>query len=219
MAASDLTLPATVAAELAGGVTSADSRLPRLIAAASAAILRHLNRPQLHYSAAYEETLAGHGRHRLVLGLCPVLDVTSVTIDGSTISADSYELEDAEAGLLYRSARWPWTGYTRGGLPPQTDRDAGSEEACITVTYEGGYVTPAQAAEVGWAGPARSLPYDLEEACVQAVVNLYRRGGDAAGIASESLGAYSVSYRIPDGAGGLLPDSVLAQLARYVRPL
>lgn len=220
MAASDLTLPATVAAELGGDVVAGDSRLPRLIAAASGAILRHLGRPQLHYAAAYTESLPGHGRQRLVLGLTPVLDVTSVVIDGVTLSADDYELEDADAGLLYRLACWPWTGVYRGGLPPQLDRDAGSERAVIVVTYEGGWVTPAQATGAGWTGPVRSLPYDLEEACVQTVVGLYRRGGLDPSIASESLGDYSVSFRAPNlaaGSGGVIPESALALLAPYRR--
>lgn len=216
MAASDLTLPATVATEL--GVSAGDERLPRLVAVASAAILRHLNRRQLHYAEAYVETLAGHGRPRLVLGLTPVLDVASVTVDGATLEATGYEVEDAEAGLLYRDGGWPWTGALRGGLPPQNDRGAGSEKAVIAVTYEGGYVTPAQATSAGWAGPARSLPYDLEEAAVQTAVQLYRRGGQQGDIAAESLGDYSVSYRAVS-LGGVIPDAVLPLLARYVRPL
>lgn len=224
MAASDLTLPATVATELGGDVVSGDARLPRLISVASGAILRHLGRPQLHYSAAYAESLPGHGRPRLVLGLTPVLDVASVVVDGVTLSADDYELEDADAGLLFRLAGWPWTGVYRGGLPPQLDRDAGSERAAIVVTYEGGWVSPAQAATVGWAGPARSLPYDLEEACVQTVVGLYRRGGLDPNVASEALGDYSVSYRAPNaivgvgvGVGGIIPDSAVVMLAPYRR--
>lgn len=220
MAASDLTLPATVATELGGDVVAGDARLPRLIAAASGAILRHLGRPQLHYTAAFEERLPGHGRPRLVLGLTPVLEVTSVVIDGVTLAAADYEIEDADAGLLFRLAGWPWTGVFRGGLPPQLDRDAGSERAAIVATYEGGWVTPAQATSEAWAGPVRSLPYDLEEACVQTVVGLYRRGGLDPSIASEALGDYSVSFRSPNlaaGAGGVIPESALALLAPYRR--
>lgn len=219
MPASDLTLPATVATELGGDVSAGDARLPRLVAAASAAILRYLGRPQLHYSDAFVETLPGHGRPRLVLGLTPVTSVGSVVIDGLALSSADYELEDAEAGLLFRQAGWPWTGSYRGGLPPQTDRAAGSERACIVVTYAGGYVTPAQATGAGWAGPSRSLPYDLEEACVQTVVGLYRRGGSDPNVASEALGDYSVSFRAPSAAGGvgIIPENALALLLPYRR--
>lgn len=214
MADSDLTLAATVATEL--GVASNDARLPRLIAAASAAICGYLDRKRLHYAAAYEEAVAGYGTQRLLLSLTPIVDVDSVEYAGATLDASTYSVEDAEAGILFRESLWPWTGRLRGGLPPQGDRDAGSEAATIKATYDGGWVTPAQAATQGWAGPARSLPYDIEEACVQTVAGLYRRGGADPLIQSESLGDYSVSYR-GIGAGGIIPDHVLSILDRYKR--
>ena len=214
MAASDLTLPATVATELGGGVQSSDPRLPRLIAVASNAILQHLNRKQLHYAAGFEESLAGYGTPRLLLSLTPVLSVTEVLLDGTEVDPASYSIEDADAGILRHSNCWAWTGVNRGGLPPQTDRAAGSERPAYALTYTGGYVTPAQAAG---GGPARSLPYDLEEACIQAVVALYRGNGRDPEVASEALGAYSVSYR--GQVGGIVPDKMLPLLARYVRPV
>lgn len=57
----------------------------------------------------------------LVLSLYPVVDVVSVTMNGS---AADYEL-DAEAGLLYLTAGY-WSGT-------------------IVVTYSGGYVLPSEA--------------------------------------------------------------------------
>jgi len=70
-------------------------------------------------------------------------------------------------------------------------------------------------------GP-RTLPYDLEQACIDGVVSLYRQRGTDGHIASEALGDASVSYRavntaIGTGSGGMLPDHVLAQLAAYRR--
>lgn len=214
---SDLTLPATVATEL--GVEAGDPRLPRLIAAASSAILGATRRSRVHYDAARVEKCPGHGRPRLVLELTPVLSVGSVVMpDGSALSVGDYSLEEPEAGFLYRAGGWPFTGAARAGLPPASDPAVGSEAATITVTYAGGWVTPAQAMKNGWAGPARSLPYDLEEACVQLCTNLYRSGGQAQNVASESLGDYSVSYA--DRARvGALTQSIQDLLTRYVRPL
>jgi hypothetical protein len=212
----DLTLPATVAAEL--GIASSDARLPRLIAAASAAIRAHLGRPQLHYSAAYVEKVAGFGGPRLVLGLTPVGAIASIVLgDGSTVTASEYTLEDAQAGLVYRTGCWPWTGLVRPGLL-YSDPAMGTEKAEITVTYAGGWVTPAQAGSNGWTGPAQSLPADIEEAAVQTVVGLYRRGGLDPSIASEGLGDYSVSYRAEDPSlGSALPARALQLLAPYRR--
>lgn len=212
MADADLTTVAVVADVL--GVSASDSRLPRLIGAASDAIRAHLGRPQLHYSAAYVERLAGHIEQvRLWLGLPAVASVASVVLpDGSSLASSEYSLE--EGAYLYRASGWPYTGLVRAGLLYDAAA-VGTERPSIVVTYAGGWVTPAQTG-------TRTLPYDLEEAAVQAVVAMYRRGGVDPNIASESLGDYSVSYKNPNaligvGAGGLLPDAVLAQIDRYRR--
>lgn len=206
---SDLTLPATVATELAGGVLSSDPRLPRLISVASEAIARHLDR-QLHYVAAITEKVKGYGRPRLLLNVTPIVSIASVTLDDGSVVTD-YVREDDVAGILYRRAGWPNTGLSRGGLPPGNDPAPGTQEPSITVVYAGGWVTPAQAG-------TRTLPYDIEEACIQTVVGLYRGNGRDQDVASEGLGDYSVSYREPS-VGGVLPEKVLPLLARYVRHL
>lgn len=214
MADSDLTLPATAADAL--GVDAADPRLPRLIGVASDAIRRYVARPQLHFAAAYVEKLAGYAEQvRLRLGLLPVISVASVVLpDGAVLGASDYALEDLEAGTLYRSVGWPYTGLVRGGLL-YDDLAVGTEAKTIVVTYAGGWVTPAQ--NLGSGNPTRTLPFDLEEACLQAVSSLYRSQGKDQSIASESLGDYSVSYRGQVALAGMVPDSVLAQLDRYRR--
>lgn len=210
MADSDLTLPATVATELAGGVLSSDPRLPRLIAVASEAIARHLDR-RLHYGAAISEKVKAFGRPRLVLDVTPIVAITSITLADGTVVTD-YSRENDLAGFLYRRGGWSSSGLARGGLPPQNDLAPGTEESAITVVYGGGWVCPAQAG-------TRNLPYDIEEACIQAIAGLYRGSGKDPSVASESLGDYSVSYRGDPSPGGILPASVIAQLASYRRPL
>lgn len=214
MNASDLTLASTVALEL--GVEATDARLPRLVAVASAAVARYLNRAQLHYQAGRVDKVPGFGRVRLVLDLAPVLSIASIVLpDSSTVDPAEYSIENAEAGLLYRSVGWPQTGLVRAGLL-YADRDSGTEASIIVATYTGGWVTPAQAADPTWSGPARSLPYDLEEAVVQTAAQLHRKGGQDGTIASETLGAYSVSYRLPNSiSAGIIPDAVVPILNRY----
>lgn len=217
MADSDLTLPATVATELAGGVLSSDARLPRLIAMASAVIASHLGR-RCHYGATITEKVKGYGRPRLLLDVTPIVSVASVTLDDGTVVTDFTRENDA-AGFLYRRGCWPSTGLTRGGLPPGNDPAPGTEESSITVVYAGGWVTPAQAAALV-SPPTRTLPYDIEEACIQTVIDRYRGNGRESDLASESLGDYSVSFRAPDpsrGMGGIIPDRVLPLLAKYAR--
>ena len=214
MADSDLTMPATVATELAGGVLQSDPRLPRLIAVASDAIVAHLGR-QLHYGASITEKVKGYGRPRITLDVTPIVSIASITLPDGTVITD-YVRENDRAGLVFRRTCWPSTALSRGGLPPANAPAPGTEEPSIIAVYAGGWVTPAQNA----ATPAltRTLPYDIEEACIQTVVGLYRGNGRDQDVASESLGAYSVSYRNPS-AGGVLPEKVLPLLQKYVRDL
>lgn len=211
MADSDLTLPATAADAL--GVSAADPKLPRLIGAASESIRRYINRPRLHFTAGFVERLPGFLQQvRLRLGLLPLISVASVVLpDGTSLAADEYVREDDDAGVLYRSRGWPWTGLIRPGVLYDAPA-VGSEAKSIIVTYTGGWVTPAQ-------GGTRTLPFDIEEVCLQAVSSMYRRQGIDPLVASESLGDYSVSFREAPALEGLLPAGVLAQLAQYRRLL
>lgn len=214
MAESDLTTPQTLATEL--GIGAGDPRLPRLISAASGAVRGYLGRRRLHYGSAISEKVAAPaGRERLILDVTPILEVASVTYPGGAV--DGWALEDSDLGFLYLAGGWPSTARYRSGLV-QDDLRAGSEQASIVVVYEGGWITPAQAASTGWAGPARSLPEEIEEAAIQAAASLYRNPGGYGPIASESLGDYSVSYRaISPGAGGLIPDGIAAHLEQWRR--
>lgn len=214
---SDLTTAATVADAL--GVTSG-TKVDRAVSVASDAIAKFIGR-RLHYGPSISEKLAGYvDQVRLVLSVRPVISVASVVLPGNvTLGADAYELENLELGWLYRASGWPYTGLIRAGLLYDTPA-VGTEREAIVATYAGGWVTPAQAASPGWAGPARSLPYDIEEACIQTAVGVYRGLGNDKSIASESLGDYSVSYRNPNsligvGGGGVIPDGVMPQLAAY----
>jgi hypothetical protein len=219
---SDLTTVQAVADELGGAVGVGDTRLPRLIHAASAAVLGYINADAIHYAAAFVEKVTPRlGHPRLVLNRMPIISIGSIVLaDGTTLAPTDYELEDAKAGFLWRSTGWVWPGLLRGGLL-YTDPDMGTERASITVTYAGGWVTPNQVASSGWSALLpRTLPFDIEEATVQAVVARYRRGGTDPEVASESMGSYSVTYRAPP-VGGLLPlpASACALLDNYVRPL
>lgn len=208
---SDLTTAATVADAL--GVASDDAKVERAVSVASDAIAKFIGR-RLHYGPSISEKLAGYvDQVRLVLSVRPVISVASVVLPGSvTLGADAYELENLELGWLYRAAGWPYTGLIRAGLLYDAPA-VGTEREAIVATYAGGWVTPAQAAKPGWAGPARSLPYDIEEACIQTAVGVYRGLGNDKSIASESLGDYSVSYR--GDVEGLIPASVREQLTAY----
>lgn len=217
MALTDLTLPITLAEELGVGV--GDTRLKRVIAAASAAIRQYCDR-DFHYQAGKVELATPRLLSpRLVLSLTPVLAVTSVTLEGGqVVDPSEVVIENGDAGIIRRDAGWPWSGLARGGIMPNEPL-AGSERPSITVTYTGGWVTPAQADSQGWSALLpRTLPEDLEQACIELAVALYRRGPNDPAVQSESLGSYSVTYRA-QGPTDFLPPTVKGLLGSYKRAI
>lgn len=107
------------------------------------------------------EAYTGDGRRLLVLQQYPVIGVPVVTLEGAAVTDFS---TDSKAGLLFREAGW-------------TNRSA------IAVTYESGYVLPRDA---GLEIP-RTLPYELESACVLLVAQLFNQRGSEH-LTSEAVG-------------------------------
>jgi hypothetical protein len=217
--ATALTLVATAEDELGVSAGTETARLERYIHAATAAILQYLNRPAIHYATGIVDSLPGFGTQRLLLSRYPVTSLTSVVIDGTTLASDDYEIDDAAAGIVYRRYGFASTGMYCPGIV-QEDILPGTEQRLITVTYTAGYVTPQQVVLNG--ALTRSLPYDIELACLQTVAVLRGGRGRDWSVASESLGAASVSYggmntAIGRGMAGIIPDTAAALLSPYRR--
>jgi hypothetical protein len=204
LASNALTTLATVKAELgiADAVTTHDARIERLINAASDAIERHCGR-QLSRATVTDERVKGFGTQHLLLARTPIVSVTSVELDDSTVDADSYYIESAEAGMLFAPDGWEWTAPFSSGASPS--KLVGLEESRYLVTYVGGYQTPAQ-------GGTRTLPYDLEHACILAVVGQFRDAGKFARIATEQK-----EKGRKDWSSGILPGPSLEILQKYRR--
>lgn len=144
--------------------TSKDNLLERLINAVSGFIEKYCDRK--FGKATYTEKYRGNNRQLLRLNQYPVTAVTLVTIDGNAVN--DYEIL-AEEGMLYRENLWTWTGYSIGLV----GEDAGSKRN-IEVQYTAGYVLPKD--ENLQANPpiVRTLPYDLEQACILMVQYYYK---------------------------------------------
>lgn len=217
--AADLCLSSTVAADL--GVAD-DATVQRCVTAASRAIARWCGRTFEH-SAAIVEYVPGFGRPYLILERPPIVSITSIVELGAEVDAANYESvgKNAEAGMVRRKNGGVWANTARlegriTDTPGHNDGETG--DAGITVTYEGGYVTPGQVAIAPAAGPV-TVPEDLQEAAVIVASAFYRRLNRDPNIASESLGDWSVSYAggnsaIGRGAGGI-PDIAVELLASY----
>lgn len=190
--------------------SSQDAALTRYINTASEAIERYCDRR--FQRATVVEKVGFMGGQRLLLERTPLVSITSIVVDGVTLGADVYSIESAAQGTVYRESGWPWSADVIDAMNPY--RLPGTERQLATVTYVGGYILPNDAG-------VRDLPYDLEQACVDAVVALYRQQGRDKSVQAEAVGGASVQYtqRNPalPGAGGVLPSSSLVVLDSYRR--
>jgi len=205
--------------ELALTGEQSTTRLERAVMVASARVAAYLGR-RVHYGAAVVEGLPATGGGVLLLSRTPALAVASVTLstDGgatsTTIAATDYTLEvgadgDDNAGILrHLGSGWGFSGR-RVGAPG--DPLTGTEAEVYTVTYAGGWVTPAQAT----GELARTLPWDIEGAVLDLAAQSWKtRGRDRSIVKRSTLGA-SVTFATDAGAG--LPADVRDVLDRYKR--
>ena len=128
------------------------------------------------------------GRRRLFLPELPVIEVTEVIEDGDTLTeGDDEDYQLGEHGIVYR-----------------VGQDWASGIQIVTVTCTHGYA---------------EIPQNIVDICTRAAARAYQAGLRAAevegvpGVASKSLGDYSVSYA---GEGGSAGESVLGASAAPV---
>jgi hypothetical protein len=184
-----------------------DARVERYIMAASDQIARACGRT-LHYGTGIEERVAGLADVRLLLERAPIVQVASVEVDDEgELDADAYEV-NLDLGTLLRvdGDVWPMKAQSTGGVRPQAK--PGTELPTVTVTYAGGWVTPAQAT----GQLPRTLPHDLELACLELVASIWARRGRDGRLTSESFESSTYAYE----ASGL-PPTVAALIAPYIR--
>lgn len=216
-----LTILDTVKDDLDLAGSTRDARLTRMIAAASDAIEAYCQRP--FGKATVTEKYQPSGTPLLCLNRTPILSITQVKYDGAVIDADSYEIEDAAAGLLRKKyGVWPAADLAVGGSASQ-DGVPGTGRKLIEVTYVGGYVLPKDATNE----TPRTLPYTIEQACLMTVTQLAWKKGRDLSITNElddrdATGKATVGYRLPNkvigvGEGGIIPDEALPLLADFRR--
>lgn len=141
----DLTTLEVVKAECGITDTASDTRIERLITQASVAIGSWCCRA--FAGEEVRETLQDQPSrcpHR-VLSRHPIISITSITIDGTTIDPSGYQVNTA-LGLIYRRINSKAALWERGET---------------VVTYTAGYVLPPD--------DERDLPEDVEAACIMMV--------------------------------------------------
>lgn len=218
VAADALTTLTAVCEELK--ITSPDadttSFLERAINGASARVVSHCGR-SFHRVDGIEEKVKGFGSPRIRLARTPILTVTSIVIDGTTIDDDDFHIEDAAPGdalgprSISKPGGFPWTAERGPGIS-QSPVPGTEDSSRIVVTYDGGFVTPTQAAAGGaFEGEDRTLPWDLEEAVIKLVATRWRSKGRDLSVVAQSSEASGFTF------DGRLPPDVVALLAPFTR--
>lgn len=204
---------------------SAKDILERIINAVSSAMSKRSNR-QFHRQTVTAERHGTNGSPRLCLKVCPVISVSSVTInapDGTvydTVTTTSYYIEDADAGFLAKPSGWANTAFLPFGIGGTGLNQPDEPEKRIRVTYVGGWITPEQARLDSLLpvplGLVRDLPQDIEDACIQSVVSVFRRDGQDRNVIAENSQTVSKSWR--ETSDVLTPEtrSVCHSYANYV---
>lgn len=196
--------------ELGISVSTYDDTIKRMINAMSRRIRTYCGRI-LYFDEDIVEKVAGYGDSLLRLSRKPIVSVTSVTYDDAEVSSDDYTIRNSQ-GMLYRSTGWAWTAQLMSNSV--ADPLPGTEQQSFEVTYDAGWVTQPQVD--GDGSLTKTLPEDLEDACLLAVVTRYRGQGQDMRIKSEKSLEYSVIYA---GNGELLTPAVKEMLGPYRNPV
>jgi hypothetical protein len=179
--------------------SSDDAVLVQLIQESRDFIVRYCGREFARETVV--ETFDSRGGFNLMMSRTPVISITQITDDGSTVSSTKYSIDDADAGLVFNDNGWRNTQMYGQWIEPfpllEGKRD-------WSVTYVSGYVMP------GSTEAARTLPFDLERASIDIVKTKFYQRQDDPTIQSEKTGDASIT-RYPNPAanqgkiGGIPP--------------
>lgn len=172
--------------------SSQDAVLARAINAASDAVRRYCGRDFAR--AKVTEHLIGRGSPALLVSLSPIESVEAVAIQGQEVDVSELAIDDG-AGILVR----------RYGVWPESDRPN------VSVTYVGGWVTPAQASDE----LERDLPHDIEEACLIIAATRVQSMGQP--VDAQALQVEQIRVQFGDGGRQSIPQQAAMLLEPYVR--
>ena len=196
--------------------TSEDAQLEDAILAATDAVQTYVGYPLLRQR--YVETLKGFGSLRLMVSNTPVRDIGSIMVGTQLVSPSEYEIENAGAGFISRELGWPWTGGVEWDLTSHVVPN--SETRRFSVDYEAGFILTTGSWETAGfltVGAGRTLPKDLERACLESAKSLYLARKRDGTIQSKRVGDLAVTYRLRGDVPTHFPEEALGILERYRR--
>lgn len=190
-----LTTLAAVKADLGLSGSANDSALEALIDQFSDAIGAWCGRT--FGAATVRETLEITrlcDRRSILLEQWPVMAISSITVAGEALATDAYVLDAAKGELLYRGEATRFTLWPAGET---------------IAVYSTGYALPDD--------DDRTLPHDIERACILMVRSAWTSmGRDPALRSEESTGVAVFTYFAAQGAG--LSLEAQAMLSPYRLP-
>lgn len=196
-AATDLTILATVKTELNISGSGDDTFLNTLIDQASAFIRKYTGR--IFERQTLTETLPGTGFVDLYPTRTPIVSITSITLNGTLLSSDEYTLNDADMGQIIRhddadvpsAVVWPFSSRPSSGLSQHIQW--GSFANNISIVYVAGFLLPGE--------DNRTLPEDLERACIELVKMFFEKRSSDPSVRFEKIGdaaqAFEVNKQLP----------------------
>jgi hypothetical protein len=175
---------------LALGVASNTATLPRIVTAASKAIASWCGY-DFYTRTVTEYPVPLLGAIQLRSGA--LQSITSITVDGSALSASLYRIDSSARGRIVLDMVIGGGSRTIGAIEPVGAPAYNNGRVVVVAVC--GYVTPGQNAVSAGTYPTVNLPEDIQQAAIEVGVGMYRRMGRDADIDSTSLGAGSLSYR------------------------
>jgi hypothetical protein len=198
-----LTTVDAVKVELNISGTDDDAHITNLIQEASDLIKNYTGR--VFGKEKVRETIGAKGLPEILLERTPIVSIEGITFNGLAIT--DYSIQDADAGVLFKVSGWTstelsWTTFARH--PSQY------MEPLWAFTYWGGYVLP------NWDDTMdpRTLPHDLERACIDIAKTLYKARNVDGTISRYKIGDTDVSW---DKKAGYFSQSVSGVLDFYRR--
>ena len=173
--------------------------IERMIRAASRAIEKYCGRTFARQT--YEERIDGNMSRELLLRNSPIIGIPTVLCDSSPVV--DFEVGDAAAGILYRTAGWQSTGVSLWFAENTFLPDVNGTR--YTVSYEAGYLLPGE--------KDSTLDADIEEACIETVAFWWVKDADP-NVRSHKVDDLAITYSegigashdaIPPHARSLLP--------------
>ena len=135
------------------------------------------------------ENVDGTSTQSLLLSRFPIIGITSITSDGILVDSAEYKIY-SESGKVFRDKGWSFGNQN------------------IAVVYTAGYVLPKDADPDADPPVVRSLPFDLEVACLK-LVGAALNKKEAEGVKNGSAGNLSINF------GDGIDKAVLTILNNY----